>query len=798
MRRSTTHLILLLAILVGIVFPQQATSASTSRPNIIVIQTDDQAGHTLQFMPQTNALLGNQGVRFTNSFVSTSLCCPSRASFLSGLYSHNHNVVANKPPWGGMVSFDDSSTLATWLQDAGYRTGIFGKYLNQYGDVAPYVPPGWDDWRVHVGIGEDGNHGFFNFNLVENGTTVHYGTGSANYSVNVLKRKAVQFIETTPNEEPLFAYFVPFAPHQPATPAPEDEGDFANLPPYRPASYNEADVSDKPAWVRRLPLLTATDQSNIDALYRSQVESLQSVDRAVADIVGALQATGRLENSVIIFTSDNGWMLGAHRWLRKTAVYEDSIRVPLLIRAPGVLPRVEDKLVQNVDLTASIVEWAGATPPYTLDGLSLVELLSNPAQPWRSALLIEFLGGTLQSATNYQAVRTKNFVYAEYINGDQEFYDLVADPDQLTNGVRNSAYASKVAELNERLETFRDEVDLQIRGSAKPSIVPSGGRVTYTYTITNPSATHAGNVIVRYPVPTGMQFVSCAATNSGECVGTPTQGSGRVFFNLLRKGKTATVTVVLQAQAGLTNGTELSGTTRVSGFTIRDLNSGNNEALVRVTIGRALVADTFGRTLSGGWGNADVGGAYTLTGTSSDFSVASGAGRMNLPSPGASRKTHLSSTTALNASAAMRVSANKAAAGDSQRIAILLRRINEKTEYRGEVRLMPGGDVRLVAIAVSSGTAKMIGPSVLVPNLTYLPGTYLRVRAESIGTNPTTIRMCAWVDGTPEPKTWQYSQTDSTASLQVTGAVGLSAALPSTATNAPVQISFDDFEIFGS
>lgn len=434
-----------------------ATRPAALQPDVVLIVTDDQAAHTLQSMPETNRLIGDMGVRFTNAFVSTPLCCPSRASILTGLYTHNHNVLSNAYPLGGATRFKEKSTLATWLQAAGYRTGLFGKYMNGFATrTAPYTPKGWDEFHAHR---YEWRSGYYAFELVENGRVVKYGSRS--YSVNVLAAKAVQFIESTPLGEPLFVYFAPYAPHSPAEPGEEDRGTFASFPAWRNPAYNEAKVGDKPRWVRELPLMTLAERQGTDIFYRRQLETLQAVDRAVADIVDALFRTGRLANTAIVYTSDNGYSLGAHRWKHKGCVYEECVRVPLLVRAPGVLPREDSNLMLNVDLAPTIAEWAGVVPPNPVNGASFAGLLTNPlTTTWRSSILLENLGWSDVSTNhyaNFYAIRTSRYVYAEYVNGDREFYDLQLDPYQLTNKVADPTYASTVADLKGALAALKQE-----------------------------------------------------------------------------------------------------------------------------------------------------------------------------------------------------------------------------------------------------------------------------------------------------------------------------------------------------
>jgi arylsulfatase A-like enzyme/chitodextrinase len=434
------------------------TVNNSSRPDIVFILTDDERYDLMGFMPLTTALLSNETVKFDNALVTTSDCCPSRSSILTGLYSHNTGVLQDYAPNGGATVFSGNSTIATWLRSTGYRTGIFGKYLNQYYNVAPAMPPGWDEFNVFVKntiTNNDGDY-YHNYQLNQNGTIVAYGNTAADYSTDMLAAKVVQMINTTPAGRPLFVYFTPYGPHDPAVPATQDAGKFSSFAVPRPPSYNEADVSDKPAWLRNMPLLTQSQINSADAFARSQLETLQSVDRAVSSVITALQQTGRWHKTLLIFMSDNGLFWGEHRmWNTKFVGYEESIRVPLWVRAPGLAARHDPKIVANIDLAPTIAQWAGVIPPSKVNGMSFVNLLSNPNAAWRSEILIEYLGPTINSSMAFQAVRTSRYFYAEYKSGDRELYDLAQDPFQLTNVINDPAYAQQIPVLRNLLTNLK-------------------------------------------------------------------------------------------------------------------------------------------------------------------------------------------------------------------------------------------------------------------------------------------------------------------------------------------------------
>lgn len=553
--------------------PAPANAQEPIPPDIIIIITDDQPWHTQQFMPLTNELIGGHGVTFTNAYVSTPFCCPSRASILTGQYAHNHGTIGNNVPFGGATLFDDSSTLATWLKNAGYRTGLIGKYLNEYFKIPQYIPPGWDQWYAFTNRSLGLTGGYLDYSLNENGIEVNYnGTGSNTYSTNVLRDKAVGFIQSTPSDQPLFLYFSTNAPHTAIVPDPVDEGLFEDLPPYRPPSYNELDISDKPSWLETQPVLSASQLAEADELYRLQVLALQSVDRAVQAIVQTLQDTRRLDNAVIIYTSDNGYSLGEHRLTRKNCVYEACIKVPLLVRAPDLTPRTDAHLVENIDLPVTMADFAGIDPPVPVDGLSIVDLLHNPEVPWREDILVEVTDRHNIWQRNFQAVHTSQYVYAEYPNGEREFYNLAIDPDQLESQIENPAYSTVVEELARRLQTYKGQTDLSLSLSASTPLIYSGKTVDFTFTVTNNGPLAAAPLILTYEVPPGMSFVSCQPGAVALCI---SDSSGRgVVISILRPGSDHQVEITLRSETSQ----PLQVTAQVSAFTPLESEPGDNTA----------------------------------------------------------------------------------------------------------------------------------------------------------------------------------------------------------------------------
>jgi N-acetylglucosamine-6-sulfatase len=467
--------------------PERAQGART-RPNIVFVLTDDLDRNlgTLEQVPKLKEMLAGQGLTFPNMFVTESLCCPSRTSTQRAQYVHNHQVLGNGPPNGGFERFhalnEDQSTVGTWLKAAGYRTGYMGKYLNGYPDTAApnYVPPGWDDWDSPAA----GNpYSEFNYTLNENGALVKYGDQPESYLTDVLSKKATTFIQQTATDQrPFFLFVATYAPHQPATPAPRHLGAFPGARAPRPPSYNETDVSDKPAWVQSRPLLRPGQQMQMDNLFRRRLQSMLAVQDLIEHLLYTLRATGQLQNTYIFFASDNGFHLGEHRLLAgKLTAYEEDIRVPLFVRGPGVpAGRVREEFVGNLDLGLTFAALGGAQVPDFVDGRSLMPLLHDEAKPerWRGAFLVEqeethFRAGpaprqvlepqdmietqlaqTRQGVPAYAALRTPTHTYVVLGTGERELYDLRADPYELEN-IITKADRNLVARLDAWLVAYR-------------------------------------------------------------------------------------------------------------------------------------------------------------------------------------------------------------------------------------------------------------------------------------------------------------------------------------------------------
>src|SRR6185436_8531402 len=367
-----------------------APAAAPERPNVLLILTDDQTAESIRVMEKTLRLLPEEGPTFRNSFVSYPMCCPSRATELTGQYAHNHGVMGNKPPEGGYHRLQHSNTLPVWLREAGYQTAHVGKYLNGY--TGPKFPQGWSRW---FGLSDPSTYQMYGYLAIDNGKRVRYGESEADYQTDVLARKAEAILRAFVHDKarrPFFLSVAPLAPHTersdeagkgtPPRPALRHLGRFAVEPMPDKASFDEADVGDKPPNIRALPRLTPAKRTAVLRSYRARLESLLAVDDLVERLVGVLAETGQLDRTVIIFTSDNGFLLGEHRIPDgKLLPYEESIRVPLIVRGGG-FPADSTALqpVANIALAPTIVALTGARARRQMDGRPLLPLALDPSE----------------------------------------------------------------------------------------------------------------------------------------------------------------------------------------------------------------------------------------------------------------------------------------------------------------------------------------------------------------------------------------------------------------------------------
>ena len=413
-------------------------------PNVLLIVTDDQPTGMVKRMPNLDRAPGF--VRFDSYYDNNPLCCPTRATLLTGLYSHHTGIETN------LVAsrFDDSSTLATWLDDAGYETGLFGKYLNQYpwGRGATYVPPGWDRWSAFTP-----DAAYYDYTLVSKSGRRDYGHSPGDYSTDVLARQVDDFIrDSAGSPEPFFAYFAPYGPHAPRTPAPRDRGAFKDTPVKLPKNFNRV-AKGAPRWWQRRPKLDPDEQREAT---RDQWRTLQSVDDAIGRFLKTLKRSGEYENTLVVFLSDNGYSLGSHRNPWKDCAYEECIHLPLLIRWPGHTNQNSiDSLVGSMDIAPTISEIAGVAPPSSLDGESLVPLIDGQTSSLDRPILLRHVQYP-RVAPSFWGLRTERWTYVTYeASGERELYDDQADPHQLRNLAGNPRYDSVEDELRAKLEQLR-------------------------------------------------------------------------------------------------------------------------------------------------------------------------------------------------------------------------------------------------------------------------------------------------------------------------------------------------------
>ena len=459
------------------------TESGARRPNVLVIMTDDQTFESVRVMDNVKKRLMGEGTTFASAYVSFPNCCPSRATYLTGQYSHNTGVEDNVPPLGGASAFDGSDSLAVALQRSGYHTAHVGKYLNGWGaddDITP--PPGWDRW---FGLIDPTTYRYFGYDVSVDGTRVEYGDADGDYQTDVLGAEVVSQIEAAPADKPWFISFTPLAPHSeqpegaanaagsttttsPAAegeeqegfrwaapkPAPRHAGSMAAKFP-RGANFGVVDEG-KPALIREKPELTEGVEKLIDQGYQKELQTLLAVDEWVGHIFDALTDTGQLDDTIVIFTSDNGFFHGEHRLaFQKYHLYEPSVHVPLMIRG-GAFPengRVTD-LVGNVDLAPTIYALAGVDPLVEPDGVDLGAIATgqHPA-PSRGILLENKSAG---GRVHAEAVHTDRYVLIEHETGELELYDLQNDPEQLVNLADDPTAASLLANLQSHLDALRE------------------------------------------------------------------------------------------------------------------------------------------------------------------------------------------------------------------------------------------------------------------------------------------------------------------------------------------------------
>jgi N-acetylglucosamine-6-sulfatase len=459
----------------------EAAAASAGQPpNFLIVLADDQAQNSFKraYMPHTFADIVDKGTRFRDGVAAPPLCCPDRAGILTGQYPHNHGVFSNDP--GYPTLRDPGDTLPVWLHQAGYRTGFVGKFLNGYGRHTGAPPaPGFDSWFAFLG-----SPGYYAYNVSDNGRTRHFGRHRSDYSTNVFTRHARAFLaKSAGSSSPFFLWLAYEAPHgwrspiapcrrasSPAPPTKAAYEAFKHVPLPRPPSFNERNVSDKPAAIRNLPRLDGKAINRIENDWHCALAAVRELDRGVGRVMDKLMSEGEARNTIVFYVSDNGNFFGEHRRPDgKSDVYEPSLNVPYAVKMPRAYrsgPRVggSGAVVSNQDIAATIVDYANryagpvdtcATPGdcRRLDGRTLAPLLGGAgAWPARRGVLDEINSGS----HDYNAIRTPRWTYSELATGERELYDLNTDPYELHNHAGERAYAGIQSRLAARLALLRD------------------------------------------------------------------------------------------------------------------------------------------------------------------------------------------------------------------------------------------------------------------------------------------------------------------------------------------------------
>lgn len=493
-----------------------ALAAAPARRNVVMIVVDDMRADELRYMPRTRRLIAGRGVRFANSFAPFPLCCPARASFFLGQYTHNHRVFDVKAPYA-FPALDDRSTIATWLRRAGYSTNLVGKYTNGYGRLPPpgretgkslrYVPPGWSNWRASLEEGAlpRSHPAYGNSYLYFNTTLSRNGKGFSNYrgryqshvygdlSTGVIQRQAA-------TGNPFFLYASYTAPHN-GGPLESDDPGLVRDPagdlvmfgsPARPdqvkgrfddvitrapgARWRDPDISDKPRYLRSRPPTNRAERRAMRDVARQRAEALYVVDQQVQRTIRALRASGVLPRTLVIFTSDNGYYLGEQRIRQgKTLPHEPSLRTPLLMRGPGIPAGVvRTDPILSIDVAPTIARFAGVEPGVPVDGQSMLGVARYGDIGWTRAVLTETgrrrrsLRDTDEAGTPLGAegagkrdirwaigIRTHRYLYVDLASGEEELYDVRDDPNQYHNLARRDAHAEVLRLLREELARMR-------------------------------------------------------------------------------------------------------------------------------------------------------------------------------------------------------------------------------------------------------------------------------------------------------------------------------------------------------
>jgi arylsulfatase A-like enzyme len=439
MRGSLPVAALTIAALAAASLAYQSSNALAS-PNILVVVTDDQRPNTLGAMPATRRIFFGNGRAFRPTFVTTPICCPSRASIFTGLFAHNHGIKTN-----GSAALPQNRTVQRYLHDAGYKTAMLGKYLNSW--PLSSDPPYFDRWALMH------SDSYVNAEFNVNGEV----RTLAGYSTNVIARKAVDWLRLFERHDaqPWFLYVAPKAPHLPATPEPAYAA--ASVSKWRPPpSVFESDRSDKPPWFRK----KSVSLEWVRDFRARQLRTLMSVDDLVAKVFQQLGSLRERKRTLAIFLSDNGFLWGEHGLIKKFNPYTEAVAVPMALRWPGHLaPGTTDRRnATNVDFAPTILAAAGVDPLTPTDGRSLLDTWT------RRAVFTEYWGHQARGDPSWKAVRTRRAQYIEYYSDDfsriifREYYRLRRDPWELRNLLHDGVPSNNPDTSQERawITQYRD------------------------------------------------------------------------------------------------------------------------------------------------------------------------------------------------------------------------------------------------------------------------------------------------------------------------------------------------------
>lgn len=413
--------------------------SSARRPNFVIVVSDDLDVALFERLPWLGEVFARESLSFRRAYTTTALCAPSRASILTGRYAHNHGVLLTAPPHGGVEAFVasglESESLAAHLSRAGYRTGFVGKYVNGYprGVAETYRPPGWHYFVAPLEALRPER--YFGYWLNDDGVRVEFGDADGDYLDDVLADRALRFLrQATRETQPFLLVVMPHAPHFPMLAPSRHASRWFDSRALQTPSFDEVDIRDKPIWVRANPRLDEAEQERLLRQQRLRFTSMLATEDLLRDVQGELVRAGLQDDTFVFFTSDNGILMGEHRLgLRKANNYEEAIRVPLVVRGPGVARGAQrTQFALNVDIAPTVLDLAGLAVPDAMDGRSLVPLLRDGGQgvAWRADVMVEYFSGPEgQSA----ALRTDDWLYHELESGERELYDMRGDPYQLDN-----------------------------------------------------------------------------------------------------------------------------------------------------------------------------------------------------------------------------------------------------------------------------------------------------------------------------------------------------------------------------